>query len=119
MAAATSTAAERREQFRTEWSTALDSRDDPLQVFESYIQWLLENTNDEDAILEVLEQAVRTFRTDKFYKYDLRYLKLWTAYINRVDRTTEVYKFLLDNDIGTIFSQFYEDYAAALERDGQ
>ena len=113
------TADQRREQFKTEWSTALDSRDDPLVVFESYIQWLLENTKDEDTILEILEQAARTFRNDRYYKFDLRYLQLWMAYINRVDKPIEVYQYLMENDIGTIFSQFYESYAIALERDGK
>lgn len=110
-----------KELLRKQLSDAARDEDDPLVFYERYVAWLIEhesqgNETDYSEILSVLEEAARTYVDDTVYKKDLRYLKLWIMYAKRVEKPEVVYMYVLENDIGTIYSQLYEEYALHLER---
>lgn len=113
-----------RQNFRAQLETAINEEDDPLAVYNQFVQWTVKNygENDPDSgLLELLEQVTREFKEDPVYKTDLRYLKLWSLYARQVERTAaiDIYADLLSNDIGISYSALYEEYAALLEADGR
>ena len=113
-----------RQRFRAQLETALREEDDPLAVYDQFVQWTLKNYGDNNpnsGLLELLEQATGQFKEDPLYRTDLRYLKLWSLYASQVDRpkAIAVYAYLLANDIGTSYSILYEGYASFLEADGR
>lgn len=113
-----------RQIFRTQLETAVNEEDDPLAVYNQFVQWTIKNYGESDpdsGLLELLEQATREFKEDPVYKTDLRYLKLWSLYARQVERTAaiDIYADLLSNDIGISYSALYEEYAALLEADGR
>ena len=94
--------------------------DDPLSPYEQYVNWLVghevpitQEINYE--LLEVLERAVRSLKSDDDYKNDIRYLKLWLLYAKRVEKPDVVYSYLLRSEIGGIYPLLYEDYALFFE----
>lgn len=114
-----------RQTYRAQLQTALVEDEDPLAAYESFIKWTIDNYPPhlipKSGLLELLEEAARQFKGDPAYKGDLRYTKLWMQYAAYVDDERQhtaipVYKFLIQNDIGTVYAQVYEEYAAALER---
>ncbi|KAF5382210.1 hypothetical protein D9615_004335 [Tricholomella constricta] len=113
-----------REKLRAQLATAISEEDDPLAVYDQFVQWTVKNYGERtphSGLLELLEEATRQFQDDPVYKTDLRYLKLWTLYAAQVDRprAIDVYAHLLAKEIGTSFSMLYEGYAALLEADGR
>lgn len=113
-----------RDNFRAQLETALNEEDDPLAVYNQFVQWTVKNygENDPDSgLLELLEQATKQFKDDPVYKTDLRYLKLWSLYARQVERPAaiDIYTDLFTNDIGISYSALYEEYAALLEADGR
>jgi checkpoint serine/threonine-protein kinase len=113
-----------RQNFREQLSTAINEEDDPLAVYNQFVQWTVKNygENDPDSgLLELLEQATREFKEDPVYKTDLRYLKIWSLYARQVERSAgiDIYAYLLSNEIGISYSVLYEEYAALLEADGR
>ena len=117
-----------RQTYRTKLKTALEEEEDPLAAYEGFIKWTIDsyppNLIPKSGLLELLEEATRQFKDDAAYKADLRYTKLWMLYAAYVDdeRTNiavQVYKFLVQNEIGKMYAQVYEEYAAALERVGR
>ena len=102
----------------------INEEDDPLTVYDQFVQWTLENFGENDpnsGLLELLEQATREFKDDPLYKTDLRYLKLWSLYARQVERSgaIAIYVYLFTNEIGTSYSVLYEEYASLLEADGR
>ena len=117
-----------RESYRTQLKTALEEDEDPLAAYERFIKWTIDNYPasliPKSGLLELLEEVTRQFKDDAAYKADLRYTKLWMLYAAYVDdeRTNtsiHIYKFLVQNEIGKMYAQVYEEYAAALERAGR
>ncbi|RDB26141.1 Checkpoint serine/threonine-protein kinase bub1 [Hypsizygus marmoreus] len=113
-----------RQKFRAQLATAINEEDDPLAVYDQFVQWTLKIYGKDDpdsGLLELLERATREFKGDPLYKTDLRYLKLWSLYAGLMKRpgAIEIYAYLLGNDIGTSYSMLYEGYAALLEADGR
>ncbi|KIP05850.1 hypothetical protein PHLGIDRAFT_30737 [Phlebiopsis gigantea 11061_1 CR5-6] len=117
-----------RQAYRTKLTTALEEEEDPLAAYETFIKWTIDSYPatliPKSGLLELLEEATRQFKDDAAYKGDLRYTKLWMLYAAYVDdeRTNvavQVYKFLVQNEIGKVYAQVYEEYAAALERVGR
>ncbi|KAG6908339.1 hypothetical protein DXG01_005250 [Tephrocybe rancida] len=113
-----------RQKFKRRLATAINEEDDPLDVYDQFVQWTVKVYGENDpnsGLLELLGQATKAFMNDPIYKTDLRYLKLWTLYAGQVDRPVaiDIYANLLANEIGTSFSILYEGYAALLEVDGR
>jgi hypothetical protein len=115
-----------RNRLRINIEVALEDDDDnPLEAYCQLIYWTLENYpqghSAESGLLELLEEATRVLKDhrDGIWRVDLRYLKLWVLYANYVEKPTLIYRFLLANEIGTAFGLLYEEFAAALERNGR
>lgn len=110
---------------RTKLAAALQDEEDPLAFYEDFIKWTIDSFPHslipQSGLLELLEEAGRQFKSDSTYKGDRRYLKIWLTYARYVEddhdgASIQIYKFLLQSDIGTGYAQLYEDYAATLER---
>jgi checkpoint serine/threonine-protein kinase len=113
-----------KQDFRNKLSTAINDEDDPLAVYDQFVQWTLKTYGENDpnsGLTELLEQATREFKEDPLYKTDLRYLKLWSLYAKQVERSDAIaiYAYLVSNEIGTSYSVLYEEYATLLEEDGR
>lgn len=117
-----------RQTYRAQLTTALEEDEDPLAAYERFIKWTIDSYPasliPKSGLLELLEEATRQFKDDTAYKADLRYTKLWMLYAAYVDdeRThisIHVHKFVIKNEIGKVYAQVYEEYAAALERAGR
>lgn len=110
-----------REKYRARLKSS-DNEDDPLQVYDEFVQWTRKHYdgNDPDSgLLELLEEATTKFKDDSNYKMDLRYLKLWLLYARQVEDPAFTYAFLIANNIGTRYSVLYEEYADVLEGSGR
>ncbi|KAG6817337.1 hypothetical protein H0H87_009935 [Tephrocybe sp. NHM501043] len=112
-----------RLRFKQKLATAISEEDDPLAVYDQFVQWTVQTygeNNPNSGLLELLGQATRAFMNDPIYKTDLRYLKLWTLYAGQVDRPAaiDIYANLLASEIGTSFAILYEGYASLLEAGG-
>jgi checkpoint serine/threonine-protein kinase len=108
---------------RSQIASEIDEADDPLALYDRFVKWIFDEYPREhlasSGLIELLEEATRRYKDDSSYKSDLRYLKLWTLYASLADKPSVVYKFILTNRIGTVYSLLFEDYALALERDGR
>ncbi|KAJ3491778.1 hypothetical protein NLI96_g434 [Meripilus lineatus] len=122
-AASSSRLEKQREKYRARLDAALEEEEDPLAAYHEFVKWTIDNYQQRliarSGLLELLEEATRRFKDDSAYKSDLRYLKLWSLFASHVEDPTSIYDFLLTNDIGKIYAQVYEDYAAALEANGR
>ena len=113
-----------KQTFRTKLASAINDEDDPLAVYDQFVQWTLKTYGENEpnsGLSELLEQATNEFKEDPLYKTDLRYLKLWSLHARQVDRcgAIAIYAYLVSNDIGTSYSVLYEEYTALLEADGR
>ncbi|TFK47794.1 hypothetical protein OE88DRAFT_1617395, partial [Heliocybe sulcata] len=112
-----------RETRRAKVAAALQEEEDPLAAYVQLIKWTEENYRGallgHSGLLVLLEKACRTFVDDPSYKGDLRYFKIWARYASLVEHSSMVYSYLLDKEIGVVFSQLYDEYAQALERGRQ
>ncbi|KAH8890985.1 hypothetical protein GQ53DRAFT_794575 [Thozetella sp. PMI_491] len=113
-----------RAEFEVE-ITNLSESDDPLDVYERYVQWTLDaypsaQATPQSQLHTVLERATKTFVSHPQYKNDPRYLKLWVLYIQFFsDAPRETFVFLSRHGIGENLALFYEEYAAWLEGAGR
>lgn len=100
-----------------------DDVEDPLAVYDQFVQWTLTNYPPEflglSCLVEVLDEATRKFKGDEGIKADRRYLKMWFLYGSLVDRPSVVFKHLLTRGIGLGSAQLYLDYSLILERAGR
>lgn len=117
-----------RQTYRAQLTKALEEDEDPLAAYELFIKWTIDSYPTslipKSGLLELLEEATRQFKDDAAYKTDLRYTKLWMLYAAYVDderthTSIHVHKFVIQNEIGKVYAQVYEEYAAALERAGR
>lgn len=105
--------------------TNISESDDPLDVFDRYVRWVIDAYPSAQATAEsqlhtILERATKTFVTSSQYKNDPRYLKLWMYYIQLFsDSPRETFLFLSRQGIGESLALFYEEYAAWLEGAGR
>ncbi|KAG9028394.1 hypothetical protein FRB95_006525 [Tulasnella sp. JGI-2019a] len=110
-------------QFNRELERALRDSDDPLDAFVRFVQWTLDSypsgKSSDSGLTTLLELATRTFKDDAQYKHDRRYLNLWLQYANLVAKPQLIFAHLLANDIGSVFTLLYVEYANVLERQGQ
>lgn len=114
---------QKREKYKAQLRLSLQEEEDPLALYEQFVKWTVDSYPDvlvsRSGLLELLEEATRQFIDDLAYKGDLRYLKLWSLYASHVEDPNVIYAFLISNNIGTMYAQVYEEYAAALERNGR
>lgn len=103
----------------------LAEHDDPLDVYDRYVRWILDAYPSAQAtpasqLHTVLERATKAFLTAPQYKNDPRYLKLWLQYIGFfADAPRETFVFLATHGIGETLALFYEEYAGWLEGAGR
>lgn len=103
----------------------LAEHDDPLDVYDRYVRWILEaypsaQATSASQLHTVLERATKAFLASPQYKNDPRYLKLWLQYIGFFsDAPREAYVFLATHNIGETLALFYEEYAGWLESAGR
>lgn len=113
-----------RAEFEAEVA-ALAESDDPLDIYDRYVRWILDAYPSAQAtpasqLHTVLERATKAFISSPQYKSDPRYLKLWLHYIAFfTDAPRENFIFLARHGIGETLALFYEEYAAWLESTGR
>lgn len=107
-----------KQEFEEELKNAQDL-DDPLDPYYRFVGWTLENYPqgecEESGLVDLLERTLRQF-DPKEYGNDLRYVYLWLHYADYVKTKTDVFEYMLRNDIGTGKAVFYETYAQHLEQ---
>lgn len=103
----------------------LFEHDDPLDVYDRYVRWILDAYPSAQAtpasqLHTVLERATKAFLAAPQYRNDPRYLKLWLHYISFfADAPRESFVFLATHNIGETLALFYEEYAGWLEGAGR
>ena len=112
-------AAQRSEHEQIVTSTENIESDDPLEAWNRYVKWCIDNypsgQTHESGLVPLLERATRTFKDSEQYTHDSRYLRLWILYARNVECARDVYNFLLANEIGTKLASLYEELAVVLE----
>ncbi|KAH7106274.1 hypothetical protein BKA62DRAFT_686522 [Auriculariales sp. MPI-PUGE-AT-0066] len=111
-----------RERMRAELDAAIEEEDDPLAAYIRFVDWTIESYpqghNSDSGLISLFHEATHAFKDDDRYKNDIRYLKLWIMYSAQVEKPVDIFKFLVANDIGSMYALLYEEFALALERDG-
>ncbi|XP_077986144.1 uncharacterized protein LOC144440632 [Glandiceps talaboti] len=105
--------------FETEIRTY--SGDDPFSVWYHYAKWTEQNfpKGGKDSNLpNLLERCVITFKDDKRYLNDHRYIDTWLKFINFCTDGISIFNFMHDQGIGWKCASFYEAYATELENLG-
>ena len=101
----------------------IENADDPLTLYDDLVKWIVKSYPPQylahSGIIEILEEAARKYKDDTSYKSDFRYLQLWMTFASLADRPSAVFKFILRQEIGTIYAALYEEYALVLEREGR
>jgi len=99
----------------------LDELDDPLDVFNSYIQWLqlnyqsIENFSIEEDVIPIIMRALKLLNGDPRYINDIRYLKFWVIYSGFVDDPISIFEFLEKNNLCLKLAAYYEEYSKLKE----
>jgi len=108
-----------RTQFEKDIADSADL-DDPLDVWLRYIKWtddtFPQGQNSESGIARLIERCTEQFKSDKQYRSDPRYLRLWLAYSTYSETPLDIFNFLQRNEIGLDLALYYEEHAALLER---
>jgi checkpoint serine/threonine-protein kinase len=73
------------------------------------------DSNVQDTLTIVLEEATRHFADSLQYQRDHRYLRLWMLYASLVDNSRVIFEFLMKKAIAAENAIFYQEYAAVLE----
>ncbi|OUM57135.1 hypothetical protein PIROE2DRAFT_17965 [Piromyces sp. E2] len=99
----------------------MDELDDPLDVFNSYVQWLqlnyqsIENFSIEEDVIPIIIQALKLLNGDPRYINDIRYLKFWVIYSGFVDDPASIFEFLEKNNLCLKLAAYYEEYSKLKE----
>ena len=113
-----------RQEYEKELTNIAEA-DDPLAVYDRYVEWTMNaypsaQATNESHLLPLLERATKAFLTQSHYKNDPRYLKLWLLYIRLFsDSPRETYAFLAKHKVGESLALYYEEFAAWLENAGR
>ncbi|KAI7903648.1 Mad3/BUB1 homology region 1-domain-containing protein [Cokeromyces recurvatus] len=98
----------------------IDEQDDPLQIYVDYIRWTIEMYPEghtiESNLIGLLKEATNRFVTDRRYKNDPRYLKIWMEYAQLITDPRDIFLYLIKHDVGQSLALFYEEYAAYYEK---
>ncbi|RHY89295.1 hypothetical protein DYB37_005219 [Aphanomyces astaci] len=94
--------------------------DDPLTSWLEYYKWVQECfPSDMKKNSTVLEQITHEFKGTKKYRNDVRYMKLWVTYADKVEKPLDVFTFLYKNKIGDKLALFYIAWAFLCEKCGK
>ncbi|XP_054799015.1 uncharacterized protein LOC129303616 isoform X2 [Prosopis cineraria] len=69
-----------------------------------------------DKLPEFLQKCAQTFESDRRYRNDMRYLRVWLHLMDFVDDPLSLLKIMEVNHIGTKRCQFYQAYALYYEK---
>ncbi|KAH7907133.1 Mad3/BUB1 homology region 1-domain-containing protein [Hygrophoropsis aurantiaca] len=114
--------AQERQEYRDSIKEALEEDEDPLAAYDDFVKWTVQQFGEQDpasGLIQLLEETTRKFKDDPRYKGDLRYVKLWSSYARQTEKPAIVYAYLISNEIGSMYALLYEEYAAALEKEGR
>ncbi|KAH8054445.1 hypothetical protein JL720_14466 [Aureococcus anophagefferens] len=107
------------ERARLEAALATDS-DDPLAPWLAYVAWLeRERPTDALAAFEVRERCARRFKDDAAYKNDERYVAVWLAYVDRLAKPDDAFKFIHKKKVGETRASFWAAWALHAESQGR
>ena len=107
------------ERARLEAALATDS-DDPLAPWLAYVAWLeRERPTDALAAFEVRERCARRFKDDAAYKNDERYVAVWLAYVDRLAKPDDAFKFIHKKKVGEARASFWAAWALHAESQGR
>ncbi|KAI9356917.1 Mad3/BUB1 homology region 1-domain-containing protein [Pilaira anomala] len=97
-------------------------RRNTLQVFIDQIIWMKktfpEGSMNNDYIM-LLDDVTSRYKSEKLYRQDLRYLKLWIEYAQFITNPEDLFELLFQHGIGTELAPLYEEYASLLETLGR
>jgi checkpoint serine/threonine-protein kinase len=111
--------------FEAEVALSATEADDPLDVWDRYVQWALTAYPSAQAtraspLRALLERATRAFLAAPQYRNDARYLRLWLHYIRLfADAPREFFAHLARHGVGAQLALYYEEFAAWLEARGR
>ncbi|KAI9480842.1 MAG: Mad3/BUB1 homology region 1-domain-containing protein [Benjaminiella poitrasii] len=98
----------------------IDEEDDPLQIYVDYIRWTLEMYPEgqivDSNLIGLLKEATDNFITDKRYKNDSRYLKIWLEYAELISDPKDIFLHLIRHGVCQSLALFYEEYSAYYEK---
>ena len=87
--------------------------DDPLSLHESLISAYLVAHNNSKYLMS-LERCTQLFFSDKRYKNDVRYLRIWLTYAKHCKQPRDIFDFLEAHGIGKELAVFYEEWSKVL-----
>ncbi|KAG5554530.1 hypothetical protein RHGRI_012172 [Rhododendron griersonianum] len=68
---------------------------------------------------ELISNCIRTFKTDKRYQNDVRFLKIWFLHMDASPDFESVFREMVHNQMCVNNSMLYESYALFLEANGK
>jgi hypothetical protein len=92
--------------------------DDPLSLHESLISAYLAAHNNSKYVM-ALERCTQLFFSDKRYKNDIRYLRIWLTYARHCKQPRDIFDFLEAHGVGKELAIFYEEWAKVLVASGE
>lgn len=95
--------------------------DDPLDVWDRYIEWTEQNFpqgGKESNFSVLLERAVTKFTEEKKYYNDARYVDLWVKFADRCHEPLDVFRYMQAQGIGIMSAAFYIAWAEEYEKRG-
>src|SRR5258708_19188368 len=87
--------------------------DDPLSLHESLISAYLVAHNNSKYLMS-LERCTQLFFSDKRYKNDIRYLRIWLTYAKHCKQPRDIFDFLEAHGVGKELAVFYEEWSKVL-----
>eukprot|EP00124_Ichthyophonus_hoferi_P005624 Ihof_evm2s867 gene=Ihof_evmTU2s867 len=94
---------------------------DPLDRWQSYINWLIEafpGDTKRTHLMTVYERCAKHFQYDERYKDDGRYVRIWILYADSVRDAGDLLQFMYNRDIGTKRAVFYIAWSMYFEAKG-
>ena len=112
-----------QKQEREKWESRLVAEangGDPLDVWIKFIQWQQDTSITgggplQQQLLPMLERCAHTFKDDARYADDIRYLRVWIDYAQRVRDAEPIFDYLYARHIGQLHALFWISWAAVLE----
>ncbi|XP_067841186.1 mitotic checkpoint serine/threonine-protein kinase BUB1 [Heptranchias perlo] len=92
--------------------------DDPLDLWDRFIQWAEPLLYEKDVLVSVLERLVKNFMGDKKYSNDPRYVNYWLKLINCSTTPLDFYNYMYSQEVGTKSAALYLAWAEVLEVKG-
>ena len=92
--------------------------DDPLEKWLDYIKWTKEtfvSAGKTSEMLTLLEKCTREFHESERYRDDVRYLRVWIQYADCLPDPSDVFSYMMDNNIGQGHALFFIAYATYCE----